>query len=723
MASDSKHIQFHALLPYIGAIVGTFLSVAFIVAFSFSTFYDNAKNDARTIAENSLAGGSRELEDYLVRAESILLLSASSVEHLMQNGASYEELHSMLNRESNRINSTIDPDISGVYGYMYGRYIDGMDWTPPPDYDATARDWYLGAMKWDDVAITSPYVDAETGNICVSLSKAFYDGSNVITMDIFLNRVQGITESMQTNGHGYAFVVDDNGLVIAHSDIGERGKNYREDAAMAELLNVALQDYGSTEMEIGGKPCTVFTNPIGKTWHVALVVDNGELFESVRSVLYRNILVALLVVLMVTAICVFVLRRVSRKTQENERLAREKEIADRSSQAKSEFLANMSHELRTPMNAVLGMNEMILRESDDPEIRAHAADIDNAGRNLLSIINDILDFSRIEAGKMEIVPVDYDISSTINDVINMCMMLAKRKHLTVAVHVDPAIPAGYHGDELRIRQILTNLLNNAVKYTKVGGVSLAVDADGREGDTVKLRFTIKDTGIGIKEEDIPRLFRKFDRLDLAQNRTTEGTGLGLAICYRLAELMGGEISVESIYGKGTAFTVVLPQIAISREPIGNFEERYKKVQAVAAKKNYKAAFRAPMAEILSVDDNKMNLRLLHGLLKKTQVKITDAVSGAEMLEKLRQNHYDLVLLDHMMPEMDGIEALHRAKELDGNPLQHTPVIALTANAIAGSREHYLAAGFDGYLSKPIKTKELEKTLMKFLPPEKVLREG
>ena len=397
---------------------------------------------------------------------------------------------------------------------------------------------------------------------------------------------------------------------------------------------------------------------------------------------------------------------------------REKQQAVTSNEAKGKFLANMSHEIRTPINAVLGMDAMILRECKDESIREYALNIQNAGQTLLSLINDILDFSKIESGKMEIIPVEYDFSSMIHDVVNMIMMRAEDKGLKMNLSVDSTLPYKVYGDEVRIRQILTNLLTNAVKYTKEGSMGLSVSGQ-RDGNDIILSFAVEDTGIGIKPEDIQKLFARFERIEEERNRNIEGTGLGMSITMQLLKLMDSELMVESEYGVGSKFSFEIRQRIVNGDPIGNLEERIKELPT---QYSYDVAFVAPNAHILVVDDNAMNRKVFMNLLKQTKVQVEDTESGKECLELVQQKHYDLIFLDHMMPEMDGVETLHHMKEMEDYPCKDTPVIALTANAIQGAKEMYLNEGFDDFLSKPIQPEKLEKMIKAWLPKELMVRE-
>lgn len=406
--------------------------------------------------------------------------------------------------------------------------------------------------------------------------------------------------------------------------------------------------------------------------------------------------------------------------QQNVQLALAKEDADAAryeamaaNEAKGKFLAHMSHEIRTPINAVLGMDEMILRESKEPNIKDYAMDIYTAGQTLLSLINDILDFSKIESGKMEIVPTEYDVSSMIHDLANMASQRAKGKNIRFEVEASHEIPSRLYGDDVRIRQVLTNILTNAVKYTHEGNVWLRVQCHKREG-LAELAFEVEDTGIGIKEEDLPKLSAEFERIEEERNRNIEGTGLGMNITIQLLSLLGSKLKVESVYGKGSKFSFVLEQKIVDETPIGDFESR---VHQLAEDYSYSTKFRAPDAQILVVDDNAVNRKVLRNLLKETQIQVTDVGGGKECLELVQKEHFDLIFLDHMMPEMDGVETLHYMKEFSDYPCQDTPVIVLTANAVSGAKEKYLAEGFDGFLSKPIVLEKLENMIKTMLPDE------
>ncbi len=385
--------------------------------------------------------------------------------------------------------------------------------------------------------------------------------------------------------------------------------------------------------------------------------------------------------------------------------------------AKSAFLSHMSHEIRTPINAILGMDEMILQDSKEKETVEYAESIRSAGNNLLSIVNDILDFSKIEAGKMNIIPVEYNITSVINDLYNVVRLRAEEKGLTVKLDIDPALPSVLVGDETRIKQIITNLLTNAVKYTEKGTVTLCIkhSVDDVKKGEIKLIVAVKDTGIGIRSEDMDKLFEEYERFDEKRNRTIEGTGLGLSITTELLGLMESRLAVSSTYGEGSEFGFELIQQVVNDEPVGDLGAWFKKPVGRRAR----VAFTAEDAKILVVDDYKVNLTVVKNLLKKTKIRIDTAESGEEALGLVRENEYDVIFLDHLMPNMDGPETLKKMNELQDNRCAGVPVISLTANVLAGAREEYLQAGYTDYLSKPIKFKELEDMLFYYIPPEKI----
>ncbi len=403
---------------------------------------------------------------------------------------------------------------------------------------------------------------------------------------------------------------------------------------------------------------------------------------------------------------------------ENDRAKKEAERAEELTRAQNRFFSSMSHEIRTPINSILGLNELILRDQNATEdIVKDASGIQGSGKMLLALINDILDFSKMEAGSMDLVPVDYRVGDMLSEIVNMMWLRAHDKGLGFEVSVDPAVPVALYGDEVRIKQVLINLLNNAVKYTQKGHVELRIDSTDLDENTVELSISVSDTGMGIRKEDLPYLFDAFKRVDEGKNRHIEGTGLGLSIVKQLVELMDGTISVNSIYGEGSTFTVIIKQIVSDHSAVGELNIHS---QTMGKRSNYESSFMAPEARILIVDDNEMNLEVESRLLVDTDMGIDKALSGKDALNKTLKVHYDAIFMDHLMPGMDGIECLDQLRNQPGGLNRSTPVIVLTANAGSENRELYNKAGFDGYLVKPVSGEAMEATLIRHISSEKVI---
>ncbi|MCL2605523.1 MAG: response regulator [Defluviitaleaceae bacterium] len=376
--------------------------------------------------------------------------------------------------------------------------------------------------------------------------------------------------------------------------------------------------------------------------------------------------------------------------------------AQEANKAKSAFLSNMSHEIRTPMNAIIGMGELLLNEQLSERQKAYVNDIAVSSKALLDIINDILDFSKIETGKFTLNPVDYDFNAFINQIESMFLYITQKKGLELRLKRGNGLPRILFGDDIRLRQVLTNIIGNAVKFTEKGYVRLNISVSGDS-----LVFEIQDTGIGIREEDQPKLFKAFEQVDKSMNRHVVGTGLGLIISKTFVEMMGGDIKLESEYGQGSTFTITIPVVVGSREQVD---------EKIAKKEHHTIS--APDAKVLVVDDNVFNLRVACGLLDMLDIEAQAVNSGALAIELIKKNDYDIVFMDHMMPEMDGMEATARIREMGGK-YELLPIVALTANTVQGAREMFLANGFNDFSSKPVNTGELVRVLEKWLPPERI----
>ena len=657
-----------------------------------------------------------------------------------------------------------NPDDYGASnGFWYTIVLEDGSWQPsvPTDMSLYDKDdvehvgWYYIPVEAGIPMWMAPYYNANLGVEMISYIIPYYYGDytvGIIGMDISMDLLKDAVADVSAYENGRAFLMDKKGNVIyheaypngiEHDELPLEDQRYfdgflntdmdtvvvcdgrdgvRQKLILKELkngmilgvyapleeINAPQQRLMRTQLAISSLILIVaiviillwvrtLTKPLKKMTAVAQHYAEGN-FEDEMSVDSKDEIGIL-----------------SRSLQSMSVALKEQiEIADSANKAKSEFLANMSHEIRTPINAVLGMNEMILRETKQDEVREYSANIQSAGRTLLALINSILDFSKIEDGKMEILSVNYDMATMINNLVNSISERAREKGLNFNLKIDESLPCVLKGDDVRIGQVIMNLLTNAVKYTQEGGVTLSIQNAGVQEGEIQLAVEIRDTGIGIKEEDMNKLFASFQRIEEKRNRNIEGTGLGMNITQRLLRLMGSDLEVYSVYGEGSVFSFVLRQQIIDSTPIGDFSARIKER---ADRYTYQQSFYAPNAQILVVDDNGLNLKVFSGLLKKTGVQVTEALSGKECLELSLHNKYDIIFLDHMMPEMDGIETLHHMKENSDDLNHDTPVFVLTANAVIGAQEMYLSEGFDGFLSKPIGAERLEEIIREHLAPE------
>ena len=632
----------------------------------------------------------------------------------------YDSAVSWLNRMSRYYETISMAFIANPYGEH--RLISNTGWEWDEDFDYTERDWYKGAIdSYPKQYFSDPYVEASGDNYCITISQAMYDEElnflGVFGIDIYLDKLVHIFED-EIYEDEYTFLVDSYGNIMNHPN-----PDYR--ISDTNQKNIADTEYSGAYLAANNESSSIrYIRDYDGTYSLCVckpdksgftIVMVGNLWMWYKEILlYCGMYLVFIVGSIITVI--LLLNRVIRSQADmNRELAVTADRAMAAGQAKSDFLAQMSHEIRTPINAVIGMDEMILRENEDPDIKEYAENIKSASQTLLTLINGILDFSKIESGKMEILEVRYETLDMIDNLVNMISDRTEKKGLNLILDIDPALPRSMLGDDVRIRQVITNLLTNAVKYTPQGDVMLSIRGERGSGENdYRLKVAVKDTGIGIREEDMEKLFQSFQRLDEERNRNIEGTGLGMSIVQGLLSMMGSKLDVKSKYGEGSTFSFVIDQKVIDSTEIGEYNRlRIKEDEQKAPRKTLVLKD----VNILVVDDNEMNLKVAKGLLKRYGIVPDLCSSGRRSLEMIREKQYDIILMDHMMPGMDGVEALQEIRRLQLIP-EETPVIALTANAIVGAREEYLAHGFKDYLSKPIDVVALEDMLIMHLPKDK-----
>jgi signal transduction histidine kinase/CheY-like chemotaxis protein/HPt (histidine-containing phosphotransfer) domain-containing protein len=815
-----------------------FVFLAFFIMVTVSYFYTSSivGDQLRINGQGLIQVAEANIQAELSQSEVLLTDTALYIEYLVRKGGIYDSadniagIFALITDRINNRNTKNDVTVYGLtdmYGFIQGRFISGVSgWNPPADYDPLTRPWYAGAREADGaIHYTNIYTDRFTGKSVVSLSRALFDRDGlpigVLAVDVDLSGLAPLLKDLGfTKSNYYSVVLDRNLTVITHGEdkslIGRDFATINKDCARLAGMLKAEQGVitGEAFTNYSGTKSVIFFEKIENGWYNGVISATASYYAQVYQM---GLVIAVLGFALMLSLSSSLVSLYTAKIRSEEK-----------NKSKSNFLARMSHEIRTPMNAIVGLSELILREDAiSHDIYDHALGIKQAGANLLSIINDILDFSKIESGKMEITEGNYLLASVINDVVTIIRMRLSEKPVLFLVYLDAGIPNKLVGDEVRIRQILLNILNNAVKYTEKGSIAFSIEGGGSGGDPdarhIVLEISVADTGIGIKEENFAKVFGDFAQFDKAANKGIEGTGLGLAITKSLCDAMGGEISFKSEYGRGTDFKVYLPQqvadaapLAEVRDPeeksvlIYEMDERYarsvmrsldnlgvpndwvtiqsdfyetvqkapyafifvshilyegaKKITdrmdlraktvlmteygaevglrdvnvlampahalSVADILNNKVETRthireaaltrfiAPRARILIVDDISTNLKVAEGLMSPFKMRIETCKSGAEAVEMVKKPVYDIVFMDHMMPEMDGIEATRIIRRLGTDYHKSLPIIALTANAVSGVKEMFMRNGMNDFLSKPIEMTRLTAMLQKWIPQEK-----
>jgi signal transduction histidine kinase/HPt (histidine-containing phosphotransfer) domain-containing protein/ActR/RegA family two-component response regulator len=618
------------------------------------------------------------------------------------------------------------PEISVCYvanPYLEHQVIMNNGWQPEEGWKVEERPWYIDTEKSPTGSnISVPYIDEQTGNYCITMSQVIYGQNDeflgIFGVDYFMDKLINVLGESYTR-NGYAFLVDADGKIINHPNSAYQMQSDKTTHVADTVYSEAY--FGSTNSTFTDYDGILRTSMAGKNKQTGFTVIVVSDWWNI----YGNTVGFCAVFFVLFAVCIggiamLINRLIKWQEEANNKLREAADLAVSAVKSRSEFFAQMSHEIRTPINAVLGLNEMILRESTDKDILEYASNIGRAGNTLLTLINSILDFSKLESGKLELILVSYDVLTLLDDIIIMTRERAVKKGLALRLDIDPGLPKSLFGDDVRLRQIIVNIMTNALKYTNEGSVSLKVSGNtSANGEECELYVSVTDTGIGIRDEDIEKLFSSFERLDEEKNRNIEGTGLGISIVQQLLSMMGSRLEVKSVYGKGSTFSFTVKQKIIDRTPIGSYDN-HAAASAVPGD-IHGGNFTAPDAKVLVVDDNGMNLMVARGLMKRLRIVPDTADSGNACIEAMKKEHYDIVFLDHMMPGMDGVETIHKLKE-EGLVPDSTVIIALTANAVGNAKDYYISEGFTAYLSKPIEVARLEKMLLKYLPDNRIIRD-
>ena len=671
-------------------------------------------------AENAIASTEAELISSLLEYETLFTNLAQTIQGMVIRGESDETLLSYVTS----MNEFLLNDIGRVtgfislYGYINGVYISNINRYIPEELIQNELWYRLAVDAGGNVAVTDPYViGTSAGQVLLTFSRYLTDDNGsalgVICMDIDLKKLNSYAININLTEGSYGILLNGNLDIIAHPASYYLGINLRNISSDISSFSNDLEA-GRNISERRTKnymydDAILYFQKIKYGWFLGIIIPVKEYYRSVNNMAAFLIIIG---VILAAALCTMLYY-----------IAQAKIKSDKRTQQKSNFLATMSHEIRTPLNAILGMTEIQMQTVSHPQATSEAfLKINNSGNLLLNIINDILDLSKIEAGKLELMPVKYETASLINDIIQLNYIRYESKPIEFIINVDENIPSVLVGDELRIKQILNNLLSNAFKYTIKGKVTLTVNAEciGRGGGAVivTLIFQIKDTGPGMTSEQVSKLFDEYTRFNLEANRTTEGAGLGMTITRNLVNLMYGKINVKSVIGEGTAVTIRLPQKTdgvgirgvLGKELAKNLEH-FKLGNVINLKKAKISHEYMPYGRVLIVDDVETNLYVAKGLMVPYGLNIDTATSGFEAVEKIRNGEkYDIIFMDHMMPNMDGIET---TKILRKNGYSF-PIVALTANALAGQAEMFLKNEFDDYVSKPIDLRHLNIVLNKFI---------
>lgn len=701
--------------PQVLFVCGAFFLMVTISCFTVSQVI---RREVMSTVSVALGESEKTIRSYLREPGVAFTNIYVALQDKLDRGESQENILQYLTRINLAIKSSPETILGfrGAYGYIRNEFIDSIGMNPGPDYVPQSRPWYQLAVRKSSATYTAPYRDNDSGKSVITCVQELYgktgDYYGVLALDVDLSWVMEYAKSLRFTEGGYGMIVNQYLSVIAHPEGGLIDKPLQDIgggfAAVAEQLRRHKAVTALSVEDINGKNVIVFFRELYNGWYVGSVMPASAYYAD----LYNTALILIALGAILSGALSFLLLR----------LSAEKMRSDEENKHKSSFLAVISHEIRTPLNAIIGLSEIQMRKSLPEDTRADLEKVYHSGVNLLGIINDLLDLSKIEAGGLEIVPGRYALPGMINDAVQLNMVRIGSKPIRFVLELDGTLPGALVGDELRVKQVLNNLLSNAIKYTREGSVTLGVTwkPDGEGGFLV---FRVADTGIGIRKEDAKKLFQKYAQMDSRKNRGIEGTGLGLAISKQLADKMGGTLSLQSEYGKGSVFTASLRQGVADATPMG--DETARQLTGFCFAAEHQALPGDFQRESLSgkrvlvVDDIEINREVAGALLEQYGLAVDMASGGAEAVERMKDPsvRYDAVFMDHMMPDMDGVEATRIIRnEIGSAYARQVPIIALTANALVGNEDMFLSKGFSAFLSKPISTTQLDALLKRWLGP-------
>jgi signal transduction histidine kinase/DNA-binding NarL/FixJ family response regulator/HPt (histidine-containing phosphotransfer) domain-containing protein len=695
------HISKRLLLQFF--LVFAAFVIMVIISSSFSSY--QVSKSINSYGREVLARADKTFETILMGYSASLQDIAFSLERLRrEHSADVDTLRNELIDWYNLrvLNERYFDSLTGVYAVVDDNLITISNWIPPEGYLLTSRPWYVGAQESKGaVHYSDIYRDAETNNYVISLSRLLFDNDNnqfgILAIKLYMTSLYDFINSLSVMDSGYGVILNSEIKVVAHPNeaiigmpLASLNDGYGGYAEITENLknDNILSAFNFTTTT--GEKSVAFSKRLFNGSYIGIIAPSEVYYSEVNRMRIIMSLTGFALIVLLCGVLAFMHIAVRR--------------SDEANKIKSSFLANMSHEIRTPMNAVIGMSELLKHEQLNPRQMGYVIDIHSSAHSLLAIINNILDLSKIESGKLALNPIDFDFKAFIDNISSMFKFIAHKKDLEFKFESDGKLPDYLYGDDIRLRQVLTNICGNAVKFTEKGSVTFKVQVM-----IGKLLFEIKDTGKGIHKEDMSTLFDAFAQADTSKNRSIIGTGLGLSISKSFIEMMGGDIIVDSEYGQGTSFMVMIPLVPGNKSNVKN-ETKFEDVQNLDA----------PEANILVVDDNEFNLKVAVGLLDLYKINARTASSGKDAINMIKENNFDIVFMDHMMPEMDGVEATNEIRKLGGKYKQ-IAIIALTANADKGAKEMFLENGFNDLVTKPIDVRELNSALEKWLPPEKIKR--